>query len=266
MSTLPTNYVDAVLNADVNTKRKYNMITNSDGTVSFEDVTDYTTEGSDYGANQINEQNGKINELSADLTERVAGLGYKNGTCSNALLVTRTNFDDSNNRCDYVLSGSTSNLPSDCLVGIREVIPMDNEGSTGRVIVRITGLDSNSKSAMWINVLNTSAWTGWKKIGGSMKVLKYGTLTATTTIQLGVTLDPSKYMVNLNTSGYASAVSKGTFVSTETGGIEHAVVKGYGTRITYGNGAYISAKTSTSCTIDVSSGITASYEIIQIAE
>lgn len=81
MSTLPTNYVDAVLNADVNTKRKYNMITNSDGTVSFEDVTDYTTEGDDYGAADINEQNGKINELSQHLTDndKEFKFGYQNG-------------------------------------------------------------------------------------------------------------------------------------------------------------------------------------------
>ena len=68
MSTLPTNYVDAVLNADVNTKRKYNMITNSDGTVSFEDVTDYSTEGSNFGAVNINETNVAVNQLNTDLT------------------------------------------------------------------------------------------------------------------------------------------------------------------------------------------------------
>lgn len=103
------------------------------------------------------------------------------------------------------------------------------------------------------------------KIG--MKVLKYGTISATTTIQLGVTLDPSKYMVNINTSAYASGASHGTFVdysgNTSGAGMYY---KGYGWSSSYGQGAYLSAKTSTSCTITVSSGITASYEIIQIAE
>lgn len=37
---LKTNYKEDVLAAS-NTKRKYNMITNDDGTVSFEDVTEY---------------------------------------------------------------------------------------------------------------------------------------------------------------------------------------------------------------------------------
>ena len=51
---LNTNFKDDVLNADSNTKRKYRMIDNGDGTVSFEDVTDYTTVGSGFGAGAVN--------------------------------------------------------------------------------------------------------------------------------------------------------------------------------------------------------------------
>ena len=51
---LPTNFTDDVLNTDVNTKRKYRMINNGDGTVSFEDVTNYTTEGSNLGSGEVN--------------------------------------------------------------------------------------------------------------------------------------------------------------------------------------------------------------------
>ena len=83
-----------------------------------------------------------------------------------------------------------------------------------------------------------------------MKVLKSGTITGTRTISLGTTLDPSKYMVNLNVGGYRYKAADG------------AVSWGYG----YGQGAYVSAKTDTSVTIVVSSDLTASYEIIQIAE
>ena len=100
-----------------------------------------------------------------------------------------------------------------------------------------------------------------------MKVLKFGIISETTTIQLGVTLDPSKYRVSINTSAYASGPSTGTFVdysgNTSGGGMYY---KGYGWSSSYGQGAYLSAKTSTSCTIAVSGGIIASYEIIQIAE
>lgn len=65
---LKTDYVDDVLNTDVNTNRKFRMINNGDGTVSFEDVTEYLVEGDGYGKNQINEQNEAINELNNDLS------------------------------------------------------------------------------------------------------------------------------------------------------------------------------------------------------
>ena len=68
MSNLPTNYVDDVLNADVNTRRKYQMIQNGDGTVSLVDVTDYDTVGSSIGAVQINAQNTQINQNTEDIS------------------------------------------------------------------------------------------------------------------------------------------------------------------------------------------------------
>lgn len=119
-----------------------------------------------------------------------------------------------------------------------------------------------------INSLNNSISTISERVSKmGMKVLKYGTISSTTTIPLGVTLDPSKYMVDINTSAYESTPSTGTFVDyTRPADNAGYYVKGYGWSSSYGQGAYLSAKTSTSCTITVSSGITASYEIIQIAE
>lgn len=64
MANLPTNYTDDILDVSVNTRRKFNMIQNQDGTVSFEDVTVYTTEGSNYGASNINASNREINKLN----------------------------------------------------------------------------------------------------------------------------------------------------------------------------------------------------------
>lgn len=65
--SLKTNYEDAVLDVDVNTKRRYNVIRNMDGTVSLEDVTTYIKKGSDFGANDINNTNNAINQISAEL-------------------------------------------------------------------------------------------------------------------------------------------------------------------------------------------------------
>lgn len=61
---LPTNYKDDVLDTSKNERRKFNIINNEDGTVSFEDVTEYTVEGSTFGAMDINNTNGKVNKLS----------------------------------------------------------------------------------------------------------------------------------------------------------------------------------------------------------
>ena len=64
-NTLPTNYQDDILNASMNGKRRYNLIQNTDETVSLEDVTDYDQVGSNFGAGQINAITTAANE-SAD--------------------------------------------------------------------------------------------------------------------------------------------------------------------------------------------------------
>ena len=64
MNTLPTNYVDAVYSGN----KKYAMTTNGDGTVSFTDQTSYTTQGTRFGAADVNAINSTVNEL-AELLE-----------------------------------------------------------------------------------------------------------------------------------------------------------------------------------------------------
>lgn len=61
MSNLRTNYKDDVFTGS----RKYHTINNPDGTVSFTDETEYEQNGDTYGAAQINEVNGIINNLDA---------------------------------------------------------------------------------------------------------------------------------------------------------------------------------------------------------
>jgi hypothetical protein len=106
MSNLPTNYVDDVLNADVNTRRKYQMIQNSDGTVSFNDVTDYDTVGSSIGAAQINAQNTKINQnssaistLNADLNDIKGGGLVPELDFANKVQLSTTTFTTSTKGC-----------------------------------------------------------------------------------------------------------------------------------------------------------------------
>lgn len=66
ITKLPVNFKDDVIDTSVSDKRRYNLITNSDGTTSLEDVTMYEQIGSDFGAEQVNQTNGKVNELIDD--------------------------------------------------------------------------------------------------------------------------------------------------------------------------------------------------------
>lgn len=62
MADLKTNYKDDVLDTTQNTKRKYQMIDNGDGTVSFEDVTEYLQQGDSFGADDVNAITDAINK------------------------------------------------------------------------------------------------------------------------------------------------------------------------------------------------------------
>lgn len=55
MADLRTNYKDDILDTSVNERRKYNMISNNDGTVSFEDVTAYEQVGDNFSASILNQ-------------------------------------------------------------------------------------------------------------------------------------------------------------------------------------------------------------------
>lgn len=59
---LPVDFKDDIL-ASSNTKRKYRQTENDDSTVSFEDVTNYSQEGSEFGAKEVNQTNTAINNI-----------------------------------------------------------------------------------------------------------------------------------------------------------------------------------------------------------
>lgn len=80
---LPTNYKDDVLGDSMDGKRRYRVIENSDGTISLEDVTEYSQTGSDFGAFDINQTNEEVNKMLP-----------KTGEASNATAV----FKDASSR------------------------------------------------------------------------------------------------------------------------------------------------------------------------
>lgn len=61
--TLKTDYKDYQFQ-EGETLRKYQQISNDDGTISFRDVTSYQQEGDRFSASDINSTNAKVNELN----------------------------------------------------------------------------------------------------------------------------------------------------------------------------------------------------------
>lgn len=71
--TLPTDFQDDIMNSTMNGKRRYRMIQNTDGTISFEDVTIYDQVGNEFGAGKVNQTNQAVNE-SADKNKIINSL------------------------------------------------------------------------------------------------------------------------------------------------------------------------------------------------
>ena len=71
---LRVDYKDDILDSSLNTKRKYNIIENEDGTKSLEDVSVYTQNGDSFGAADIN----KTNQAVLDLNSSLYDLDYDN--------------------------------------------------------------------------------------------------------------------------------------------------------------------------------------------
>ena len=59
---LPVDFKDDVLQVEMAGKRKYRVIQNEDGTISLDDVTEYSQIGNSYGAAQMNATNMAVNE------------------------------------------------------------------------------------------------------------------------------------------------------------------------------------------------------------
>lgn len=70
MNDLKTDYQDYTFVGN----KKFNLINNSDGTISLVDVTEYVVEGDEFGANDINATNQRINEMNT--------IGIYQGTCT----------------------------------------------------------------------------------------------------------------------------------------------------------------------------------------
>lgn len=66
---LPVDFRDDILSESMNNRRRYQMINNSDGTVSFVDVTEYEQVGSVFGQAQINAICAAVNGLTDSVSD-----------------------------------------------------------------------------------------------------------------------------------------------------------------------------------------------------
>mgnify|MGYP006924872322 FL=1 len=110
-ANLPVNFKDDVLASAMGGKRRYNMIQNNDGTVSFEDVTTYTQVGSTFGAAQINATNEAVNN-AADASKIIDSLetikaNTQSGYIAGALAVKELSSNLGSN-IKYVTSNSST--------------------------------------------------------------------------------------------------------------------------------------------------------------
>lgn len=79
---------------------------------------------------------------------------------TDALLISADDSDVTLNKTQVVILGSTTNLPEDCQVGVREV----GRTKTENTFVRILGKDNYNTPTEWFNSWNGTAWTGWGRV------------------------------------------------------------------------------------------------------
>lgn len=91
--TLKTDYKDYQFQ-EGETLRKYQQISNNDGTISLRDVTSYQQEGDRFSASDINSTNAKVNELDQD----VSGLQTDVSTLKSNTNILQTSVSNINTR------------------------------------------------------------------------------------------------------------------------------------------------------------------------
>lgn len=135
----------------------YNDIKQSDGTIKRTQIG---------GTIQVDQNFDKkspyplANKKIVDgLKDFIPAYAYSNTILRSALLV---NLDDNYelNKAHPVYSSVTTDLPEDCLYGIREVA----RGKTGSVVVKIFGIDIYGVPAEWLNSYYDSKWNGWARV------------------------------------------------------------------------------------------------------
>lgn len=133
MENLRTDFVDDILNTSENTRRKFRMITNDDGTISFEDVTAYSQVGDSFGAADVNKITGAVNELNESFDKLHQTL---NGVDLNTILENASGFHDGSAGCNVPNAGYPGFIESIPRADGKVVMHRYTQSSDKRVFTR----------------------------------------------------------------------------------------------------------------------------------
>lgn len=125
---LKTDYKDDVYSGD----RKYQETQNADGTVSLEDVTEYTQEGDIFGASDANATNEAVNDLYKVIPVTLTANGW---TGSQAPFVQTVNNSEILEKYTYdVVTMIGSNVSEDTAKAYNKALGIINSGRRGNSI------------------------------------------------------------------------------------------------------------------------------------
>lgn len=145
MADLKEDYLDDVLDVTKNTQRRYRMVQNEDGTVSFEDVTDYSQIGDSFGAKDVNAINEAINGLSETIGYSSKNLLDCSGLVEDTINgVTFTPVYDANGLLEYIEVNGTASANT-----IYNIVPTNSRKLTAGTYI-ISGCPDGASDSSFI--------------------------------------------------------------------------------------------------------------------
>ena len=157
MADLRTDYKDDLLDTSVNTQRKYRMVTNDDGTVSFVDETVYTQNGDTFGASEVNKIHAVVNLVNDSLKVDTTNLS-DDFTLNGLLQMLAEQYFPSAN---YLYKDGTMNTP---------LTAFGTDGTNGSTnfetnsIAIVANGTANAGRRQGVRTTNTFNLTGYSKI------------------------------------------------------------------------------------------------------
>ena len=163
---LKTNYKDDILAPAMGGKRRFNLVENSDGTVSLVDATTYTQQGDMFGASDINSTNTDVNKNSTDLaTAKTDITQIKDNLTQVASKFNYPAESEVETDCNRAFSGiipidpSTLNKPINDMYGLLLTYRWESVSPWILQNAMIVG-ESRFFARTWVN----GAWSDWNEL------------------------------------------------------------------------------------------------------